>query len=62
MAGLPIWMEALLHHSKRHRLARILQRAGAWLRLLRLQFYPMAWVAYTIGALAARRKWQWRIL
>ena len=56
MAGLPIWMEALLHHSKRHRLARILQRAGAWLRLLRLQFYPMAWVAYTIGALAARRQ------
>lgn len=32
-----------------------LQQAGAWLRLLRLQFYPMAWVAYTIGALAAAR-------
>jgi len=26
---------------------------SAWLRALRLQFYPMAWVAYTIGALAA---------
>ncbi len=33
----------------------LLRRAGAWLRLLRLQFYPMAWVAYTIGALAAAR-------
>ncbi|WP_243322038.1 NAD(P)H-dependent oxidoreductase [Geothrix sp. SG200] len=32
-----------------------LHRTGAWLRLLRLQFYPMAWVAYTIGALAAAR-------
>ena len=31
-----------------------IELAGAWLRLLRLQFYPMAWVAYTIGALAAR--------
>lgn len=30
------------------------RRAGAWLRLLRLQFYPMAWVAYTIGAFGAR--------
>jgi len=37
---------------RRHRLRA---RAGAWLRLLRLQFYPMAWVAYTIGALAAAR-------
>ncbi len=31
------------------------RQAGAWLRLLRLQFYPMAWVAYTVGAWAARR-------
>jgi putative NADPH-quinone reductase/1,4-dihydroxy-2-naphthoate octaprenyltransferase len=31
------------------------RRARAWLRLLRLQFYPMAWVAYTIGALVAWR-------
>jgi len=28
-------------------------KAGAWLRALRLQFYPMTWVAYTVGALAA---------
>jgi 1,4-dihydroxy-2-naphthoate polyprenyltransferase len=26
---------------------------SAWLQALRLQFYPMAWVAYTIGALTA---------
>jgi len=31
-------------------------RASAWLRLLRLQFYPMVWVAYTIGALAVWRQ------
>ena len=31
-------------------------RPGAWLRLLRLQFYPMVWVAYTVGALAAERR------
>ena len=41
--------------SRRLRLAGARKRAGAWLRLLRLQFYPMAWVAYTIGALAAWR-------
>lgn len=26
-------------------------RTGAWLRALRLQFYPMSWGAYTLGAL-----------
>lgn len=28
-------------------------RVAAWLAALRLQFYPMTWVAYTVGALAA---------
>ncbi|SFR63713.1 Putative NADPH-quinone reductase (modulator of drug activity B) [Marinobacter daqiaonensis] len=32
---------------------RLQHKTGAWLRSLRLQFYPMSWVAYTIGALAA---------
>ncbi len=32
---------------------RIAATLGAWLRALRLQFYPMTWVAYAIGALAA---------
>lgn len=32
---------------------RVRRTATAWLKALRLQFYPMAWVAYTIGALAA---------
>lgn len=45
----PLRLAARLRHHA------ILQRLGAWLRLLRLQFYPMAWVAYTIGALAAAR-------
>lgn len=31
-------------------------RAVAWLRILRLQFYPMTWVAYTVGALEAWRR------
>jgi putative NADPH-quinone reductase/1,4-dihydroxy-2-naphthoate octaprenyltransferase len=30
-----------------------MQRAAAWLAALRLQFYPMTWIAYTVGALAA---------
>ena len=29
------------------------QRVVAWLAALRLQFYPMTWIAYTVGALAA---------
>jgi 1,4-dihydroxy-2-naphthoate polyprenyltransferase len=31
----------------------ILKKTGAWLQALRLQFYPMAWLAYWLGALAA---------
>lgn len=31
-------------------------RTRAWFRLLRLQFYPMSWVAYTLGALLACRQ------
>jgi len=29
------------------------QWVAAWLAALRLQFYPMTWIAYTVGALAA---------
>lgn len=29
------------------------QRLVAWLAALRLQFYPMTWIAYSVGALAA---------
>lgn len=32
---------------------RVTDAVSTWLKALRLQFYPMAWVAYTIGALAA---------
>jgi 1,4-dihydroxy-2-naphthoate polyprenyltransferase len=32
---------------------RLRHKAGAWLTALRLQFYPMTWVAYATGALAA---------
>lgn len=33
--------------------ARIIERASPWLKALRLQFYPMTWAAYTVGALTA---------
>jgi 1,4-dihydroxy-2-naphthoate octaprenyltransferase len=32
----------------------VLRDATAWIKALRLQFYPMSWAAYTIGALLAR--------
>ncbi len=32
----------------------MISRIAAWLRLSRLPFYPAAWVAYTLGAAAAR--------
>ncbi|WP_255170623.1 NAD(P)H-dependent oxidoreductase [Natrononativus amylolyticus] len=32
---------------------RVVDRATTWIGALRLQFYPMAWIAYTVGALAA---------
>jgi putative NADPH-quinone reductase/1,4-dihydroxy-2-naphthoate octaprenyltransferase len=32
---------------------RGVQRVMAWMAALRLQFYPMTWIAYTVGALAA---------
>jgi 1,4-dihydroxy-2-naphthoate octaprenyltransferase len=32
---------------------RRMQRLAAWLAALRLQFYPMTWIAYTVGALVA---------
>jgi putative NADPH-quinone reductase/1,4-dihydroxy-2-naphthoate octaprenyltransferase len=32
---------------------RRVQLVASWLAALRLQFYPMTWIAYTVGALAA---------
>lgn len=32
---------------------KLRHKIGAWLKGLRLQFYPMTWLAYTAGALAA---------
>ena len=32
----------------------------AWLAALRLQFYPMTWIAYTVGALAASAGHRWQ--
>ena len=42
-----------LAHGRISTRERLAQKAGAWLRAVRLQFYPMTWVAYTVGALAA---------
>ncbi|NUB90752.1 NAD(P)H-dependent oxidoreductase [Haloterrigena sp. SYSU A121-1] len=53
------WLETATRLGERlasgtdSRSTRVRRRATAWLKALRLQFYPMAWVAYTIGALAA---------
>ena len=32
---------------------KVRHKAGAWLKAVRLQFYPLTWVDYAIGALAA---------
>ncbi|MBK4738018.1 NAD(P)H-dependent oxidoreductase [Noviherbaspirillum pedocola] len=42
-----------LQHGGRSRAGMVRTRTWAWLQALRLQFYPMTWMAYTIGALAA---------
>lgn len=42
-----------LAHGPESRLGRLKRRLVTSLKALRLQFYPMAWVAYTIGALVA---------
>jgi putative NADPH-quinone reductase/1,4-dihydroxy-2-naphthoate octaprenyltransferase len=53
------WMERCralgfsLREGPRSRAARAGAKLLAWVRALRLQFYPMTWMAYTIGALAA---------
>ncbi len=42
-----------LQQGRVTRMERLRHKTGAWLRSLRLQFYPTSWVAYAIGALAA---------
>lgn len=42
-----------LSHGPEPRTTRIRRRLTTWLKALRLQFYPMSGVAYTVGALAA---------
>ncbi|GHA87431.1 NAD(P)H-dependent oxidoreductase [Modicisalibacter luteus] len=42
-----------LRHGVHGLAGRLWQRARPWLKALRLQFYPMTWAAYTLGALAA---------
>ena len=46
-------MGSRLTHSALSANQRRVQRVAAWLAALRLQFYPMTWIAYTVGALAA---------
>jgi putative NADPH-quinone reductase/1,4-dihydroxy-2-naphthoate octaprenyltransferase len=42
-----------LRHGPRSRPARTAAALLAWVKALRLQFYPMSWMAYTVGALGA---------
>jgi 1,4-dihydroxy-2-naphthoate octaprenyltransferase len=53
------WLEQARRHGRSLERGRITpgeqlrHKAGAWLKAMRLQFYPMTWLAYTAGALAA---------
>ncbi|WP_440772054.1 NAD(P)H-dependent oxidoreductase [Natronorubrum sp. DTA28] len=53
------WLHRVREHGRslvtgpESQTARATHKAKTWLGALRLQFYPMAWLAYTIGALAA---------
>ncbi|HCN70824.1 MAG: NAD(P)H dehydrogenase [Pusillimonas sp.] len=42
-----------LEHGRITPPEKLRHKAGAWLKAIRLQFYPMTWLAYTAGALAA---------
>jgi 1,4-dihydroxy-2-naphthoate polyprenyltransferase len=44
---------AQLVHGPVTRHERLGEKARTWLLAIRLQFYPMTWMAYTVGALAA---------
>ncbi|MGH8235282.1 MAG: NAD(P)H-dependent oxidoreductase [Rhodanobacteraceae bacterium] len=48
-----------LHGGVRRPWSRALRTAAVWLRALRLQFYPMTWAAYTVGALLAFGHLRW---
>ncbi|MDB5884371.1 MAG: ycaK [Polaromonas sp.] len=42
-----------LRHGRRTPAEWLGHKTGAWLKAMRLQFYPMTWIAYAMGALAA---------
>ena len=48
-----------LHGGVRSVWSRQLRKVATWLKALRLQFYPMTWAAYTLGALVAVGELAW---
>jgi putative NADPH-quinone reductase/1,4-dihydroxy-2-naphthoate octaprenyltransferase len=53
------WLEAVRHEGRKlvdgalTPWDRLRRKTSAWLKAVRLQFYPMTWIAYTVGALGA---------
>jgi 1,4-dihydroxy-2-naphthoate octaprenyltransferase len=61
LAARRLWLESAQRRGIRLRAGvlpkprKVARKVASWLQALRLQFYPMTWLAYLLGALAAMR-------